>query len=114
MNLDDCLFCKIVKKEIPSQSVYEDEEVLAFRDISPQAPEHIVIIPKQHIRSTAELDESSLLIAGKIVLAASKIAKELRLDGYRLVFNCNEIAGQTVFHLHCHLLGGRKMSWPPG
>jgi histidine triad (HIT) family protein len=112
--MEDCLFCKIVNKEIPSDYLYEDEEVLAFRDISPQAPSHIVIIPKLHIRSTAEIDASNQLLAGKIIAAASEIAKILNLEGYRLVFNCNEIAGQTVFHLHCHLLGGRKFGWPPG
>ena len=112
--MEDCLFCKIVNKEIPADRVFEDEEVLAFRDISPQAPSHIVIIPKQHIRSTAEIDDSNQLLAGKIIAAASNIAKKLNLEGYRLVFNCNEIAGQTVFHLHCHLLGGRKFGWPPG
>lgn len=112
--MEDCLFCKIVNKEIPSEVIFEDPDILAFRDISPQAPSHIVVIPKKHIRSAAEIDESNQLLAGKIIAAASKIAKELELESYRLVFNCNESAGQTVFHLHCHLLGGRMFLWPPG
>lgn len=112
--MENCLFCKIAAKEIPSQIVYETNEVLAFNDIAPQAPVHIVIIPKEHIRSTEEIGDGNFTIAGKLILAASKIANDKKLDGYRLVFNCNEIAGQTVFHLHCHLLSGREMKWPPG
>ncbi len=99
---------------MPSAIVYEDDELLAFKDISPQAPTHLLIVPKIHIVSSEYIDESNYLIAGKIIAVAAKIAKELKLEGYRLVFNCNEIAGQTVFHLHCHLLGGRAMHWPPG
>ena len=112
--MKNCLFCKIVNKQIPSEIVYEDDSTLAFNDISPQAPTHIVVIPKKHIKSTEEINENNNSIAGKLISAASKIAKDLNLEGYRLVFNCNEIAGQTVFHLHCHLLGGRTMNWPPG
>ncbi len=112
--MNDCIFCKIVNRQIPSEVVYEDDEVSAFNDISPQAPVHILFIPKKHIISTEHLDDSNYDIAGKLVLAASKKAKELKLEGYRLVMNCNEIAGQSVFHLHCHLLAGRPMSWPPG
>jgi histidine triad (HIT) family protein len=112
--MENCLFCRIVNKEVPSELVYEDDDTLAFKDISPQAPVHLLIIPKKHIRSTEEVNQSNKDIAGKLIWAASKIAKDLNLDGYRLVFNCNEIAGQTVFHLHCHLLGGRAMKWPPG
>lgn len=112
--MKDCLFCKIINKEIPSSAVYEDDEVFAFKDVTPQAPVHILIVPKNHIKSTEEINESNSIIAGKIVSTAAKIAKEMNLDGYRLVFNCNEIAGQTVFHLHCHLLAGRAMQWPPG
>lgn len=99
---------------MPSAIVYEDNELLAFNDVSPQAPTHILIVPKSHIISTEYIDNSNCLIIGKIVAVAAGIAKELKLEGYRLVFNCNEIAGQTVFHLHCHLLGGREMTWPPG
>jgi histidine triad (HIT) family protein len=112
--MDNCLFCKIINKEIPSAAVFEDEEVYAFKDVNPQAPVHILIVPKAHISTTDELDETNYPISGKLILTASKIAKDLNLEGYRLVLNCNEIAGQSVFHIHCHLLGGRPMSWPPG
>ncbi len=112
--MEDCLFCKIINKQIPASIVYENNELLAFKDISPQAPTHILIVPKQHIRSTEDINDGNSAIAGNIVAAAAKLAKDLDLEGYRLVFNCNEIAGQTVFHLHCHLLGGRAMHWPPG
>lgn len=112
--MEDCIFCKIASRQIPSKIVYEDDDVLAFHDVSPQAPTHILLIPKKHIASTEELDEMNYDISGKLVLAASKIGKQLGLEGYRLVINCNEIAGQSVFHLHVHLLGGRAMHWPPG
>lgn len=112
--MDNCLFCRIAKKEIPSAAVFENDEVLAFNDIMPQAPVHILIIPKVHISTPAEINEGNSQLAGKLVAAASIIAKDLELDGYRLVMNCNEIAGQSVFHLHCHLLSGRAMNWPPG
>ncbi len=112
--MENCLFCKIIKKEIPSEIVFENDELLAFRDISPQAPVHILIIPKIHIESPFEINSSNSTVAGKIIALAAEIAKEQKLEGYRLVFNCNEIAGQSVFHLHAHLLGGRIMNWPPG
>jgi len=112
--MSDCLFCKIAAGEIPAEIVYEDDDVIAFNDISPQAPVHILLVPKKHIASTEYLDESNTDLIGKLVLAASKKAKKLNLDGYRLVMNCNEIAGQSVFHIHCHLLAGRPMLWPPG
>lgn len=112
--MENCLFCKIVKKEIPSGIVYEDDEVLAFNDISPQAPTHILIIPKTHISTLEEINETNSALTGKLIHTASGIAKNLKLEGYRLVLNCNEIAGQSVFHIHCHLLGGRAMRWPPG
>lgn len=112
--MSNCLFCKIVNKEIPAKIVYETNDIIAFNDISPQAPVHILIIPKQHIESPEHINEENSLIAGKIISAASSVAKDLNLDGYRLVFNCRETAGQTVFHLHCHLLSGRAMNWPPG
>jgi len=112
--MEDCLFCKIAEKKIPSSIVFENDRYIAFKDVSPQAPVHILIIPKEHIRSTEEINEANSIIAGEIVMIASSLAKEMSPEGYRLVFNCNEIAGQTVFHLHCHLLGGRQMSWPPG
>src|SRR5437660_1410241 len=112
--MEDCLFCKIIDKKIPAGIVLETDELLAFNDISPQAPVHILIVPKTHINSLESITNDNFAITGKMVLTAAKLAKELNLEGYRLVFNCNEIAGQTVFHLHCHLLGGRRMTWPPG
>lgn len=112
--MENCLFCKIINRQIPSDIVFENDEILAFNDISPQAPVHILIIPKSHIDSPQFINDSNSNTAGKIIAAASKIAKDLKLEGYRLVFNCNESAGQTVFHIHCHLLGGRPMNWPPG
>jgi histidine triad (HIT) family protein len=112
--MESCLFCRIVNKEIPAAVVYEDDELIAFNDISPRAPVHILIIPKVHIKSTDEINVDNKEIAGKLVAAASSLARQKGLEGYRLVFNCNESAGQTVFHLHLHLLGGRDFSWPPG
>jgi histidine triad (HIT) family protein len=112
--MDNCIFCKIAKGEIPSKFVKETDELVAFNDLNPQAPHHILIIPKQHISSLEEINKDNYDITGKIVLAASEIAKDLGLNGYRLVANCNEIAGQSVFHIHFHLLGGRPMLWPPG
>jgi len=112
----DCIFCKIAAKQIPSAIVYENEDVIAFRDINPQAPVHIIIIPKQHIATLNDITPADAQLIGKIVLAAQVIAKDNNLHnpGYRLVLNCNKDAGQTVFHIHCHLLGGRLMGWPPG
>ncbi len=112
--MEDCIFCKIASGEIQSKIVFEDDELIGFHDLSPQAPTHILFIPKKHIGSTEYLDDTNYVIAGKLVYAASKTAKKLGLEGYRLVINCNEIAGQSVFHLHVHLLGGREMHWPPG
>jgi histidine triad (HIT) family protein len=112
--MENCLFCRIISKEIPSSVVYEDDEILAFNDITPQAPVHILLIPKLHISSTEEITENNKEIAGKIIAAASLLAKQKGLEGYRLVFNSGESAGQSVFHLHCHLLSGRNFSWPPG
>ncbi len=112
--MDNCLFCKIAEKKIPAEIVFENEELAAFKDISPQAPVHILIIPKVHISTPADINEANSAIAGKIIAAASEVAKQNKLEGYRLVFNCNESAGQSVFHLHAHLLGGRAMNWPPG
>ncbi len=112
--MENCLFCRIINREIPSSIVYEDDEILAFNDISPQAPVHILLIPKQHIRSTEEITEVNKQIAGRLISAASEIARQKGIEGYRLVFNCGESAGQSVFHLHCHLLGGRDFNWPPG
>lgn len=111
----DCLFCKIINGEIPSSKVYEDDTVFAFRDIEPQAPTHILIIPKEHIKSAAELDESNSAVVAHIFEVAAKIAKQEGLDdGFRIVNNCGDLAGQTVKHLHFHLMGGREFGWPAG
>lgn len=111
----DCIFCKIARNEIPSQKLYEDDEIVAFNDLEPQAPVHVLIIPKAHISSANEIIAENSDIIGKIFMVAAKIAKEQGLDkGYRIVNNCGEDGGQTVQHLHFHLLGGRKMHWPAG
>jgi histidine triad (HIT) family protein len=111
---DDCLFCRIVRREIPASLVFEDEDVVAFRDINPQAPVHVVIIPRQHVASLNDADDAALI--GGLSLAAAKIARAegVAESGYRTVINTNRDAGQTVFHLHLHLLGGRRLAWPPG
>ena len=109
--MNDCLFCKIIKGEIPSSKVYEDDEILAFKDINPQAPVHILIIPKAHFDSVDALTEDSAPIVGKIMLVAKQLASEFHLDnGYRLITNIGENGGQTVKHLHFHLIGGVKLS----
>ena len=109
--MSDCLFCKIVAGDIPSTKVYEDELVLAFRDIAPQAPTHILVIPKEHIASVAEINENNSAVVSHIFEVIAKIAKEEKLDsGYRVVSNCGDDAGQTVHHLHFHILGGKKLN----
>lgn len=112
----DCIFCKIINKEIPAQIVYEDEQILAFKDINPVAPEHILLIPKKHISTLSDLQPEDSNLMGHIVYTAQKLAGELGLaeKGFRLVSNCKEDGGQTVFHIHFHLLGGRFLDWPPG
>lgn len=111
----DCLFCKIVSGDIPSKKLYEDDKILAFYDISPQAPIHFLVIPKKHIESCAALTQENSDIVADIFAKISDITKKLGLnDGYRVVTNCGESAGQTVLHLHFHVLGGRLLSWPPG
>ncbi len=111
----DCIFCKIANNEIPSNKIYEDENIVAFNDLDPQAPIHVLIIPKEHIQSANQISEDNRDVIGKIFMVAAKIAKELGLEkGYRIVNNCGEDGGQTVQHLHFHLLGGRKMNWPAG
>lgn len=112
--MTDCLFCKMVAKEITPDIVYEDEEVLAFRDISPKAPTHILVIPKQHVATLNDLQDKQL--AGHLLLTLAKIAdaEGIAETGYRTVINCNDAGGQEVYHLHLHLLGGRQMSWPAG
>lgn len=110
-----CLFCKIASKEIPSKVVYEDDRVLAFEDINPTAPTHVLIIPKAHIDSLDAADETHAELLGHMQLAAAKVARTLGIsrNGYRLVNNCGADGGQTVFHLHYHLVGGEAMGWPP-
>lgn len=112
----DCLFCKIIARQIPADIVYEDEKVLAFNDISPQAPVHILIVPKKHISRISDLEESDKNIISELIFTAKKLAQEKGIaeSGYRLVLNNNRDAGQAVLHIHLHLLGGRKLSWPPG
>lgn len=111
----DCLFCKIIKKEIPSDFIYEDDKVVAFKDINPQAPVHFLIIPKEHIESADNLKEKHKELVGHIYLTAKKLAEENGLEnGYRIVNNCRDDGGQTVGHIHFHVLGGRQMLWPPG
>lgn len=114
--MSDTIFGKIIRREIPADIVYEDEDVLAFRDVNPQAPTHILIIPKKTIPTVNELTAADAGLVGKMVLAAKQIAAEKGLadKGYRLVINCNTAGGQTVYHLHLHLLGGRQLTWPPG
>lgn len=114
--MSDCIFCRLAAGEIPSDPVYEDEEVLAFRDLNPQAPTHILVIPKKHIATLLDVSAEELGLLGRLHDAAIQIARQegLDKDGFRLVTNCLEGAGQSVFHLHVHLLGGRPLSWPPG
>lgn len=113
--MEDCLFCKIIKGDIPSSKVYEDDTVYAFNDIDPQAPVHILIIPKEHIKSAAEINSDNSKLVAHIFEVAAKIAKEKGLaDGFRVVTNCGDSAGQSVKHLHFHLLSGRDFTWPPG
>ena len=113
--MDDCLFCKIANGEISSEFLYEDDEFVAFSDINSIAPVHILIIPKTHIASADDIDEKNSHLIGKIFIIASKIVKDMGLEnGYRVVNNCKEDGGQSVDHIHFHLLGGRKMLWPPG
>lgn len=114
--MSDDLFMKIIEREISADIVHEDEELLAFRDIDPQAPVHILVVPKRRIATINDVKADDAALVGRMVLAAKKIAADEGLadDGYRLVFNCNEQGGQSVFHIHLHLLGGRQMKWPPG
>jgi len=110
------LFTKIINREIPADIIYEDGDIIAFNDINPQAPIHILIVPKKEIKTLNDLNESDKEIIGKLFIIAKNLAKKLNIDkkGYRTIFNCNEHGGQTVFHIHLHLLGGRQLAWPPG
>lgn len=112
---DSCVFCKIIAGEAPAKIIYETDTIMAFRDVHPAAPTHILIVPKKHISGLSELEPEDAALIGEIVLAAKLIAEQQETaDGYRLVVNNGARAGQSVFHVHFHLLGGRKMSWPPG
>lgn len=112
----DCLFCKIISGDIPAKVIYKDDKVVAFDDINPQAPQHKLIVPRKHIATLNELHAEDNELVGYMVQTAAKIAKDLGIaeEGYRVVLNCNAGAGQTVFHIHAHIIGGRRMNWPPG
>lgn len=112
----DCLFCKIVAGEIDADVVYRDDDVVAFRDINPQAPTHVLIVPRNHVATINDLTQGNVADVGSLFLAAKAVAKQESLDekGYRVVMNCMEGAGQSVFHIHLHVLGGRSLRWPPG
>ncbi|HEX4045298.1 MAG TPA: histidine triad nucleotide-binding protein [Gammaproteobacteria bacterium] len=114
--MTNCLFCKIASGEIPANIVYQDDMIVAFDDINPQAPHHKIIIPLKHIETLNELDKSDNALLGHMIQSATNLAKQLHIadNGYRLVLNCNADAGQSVFHIHLHLLGGRRLAWPPG
>ncbi len=114
--MEDCLFCKIIKGQIPSKILYQDTDIIAFEDISPQAPVHLLIVPKKHISKSLDLQEEDQELIGKVFLVANELARERGIaeDGFRIVLNTNRSAGQTVFHIHFHLIGGRMMGWPPG
>jgi len=112
----NCLFCKIVKGEIPAKIVYQDDKTIAFEDINPQAPHHLVIIPHKHVETLNDVHDADSDLIGHMAQTAAKLAKQLNIaeDGYRFIINCNANAGQSVFHIHAHLLGGRRLAWPPG
>ena len=111
----DCLFCKIIDGKIPSKKIYEDDQVFAFHDINPQAPVHFLVIPKKHIATLNDVTEDDRAVVGHMVYVAQKLANELGCEpGFRTVFNCNEMGGQTVYHIHLHVLGQRQLTWPPG
>jgi histidine triad (HIT) family protein len=116
MTTENCLFCKMVSGDIQPRKVYEDAEVLAFHDIQPQAPVHVLVIPKKHVTTVNDFSDTDAALAGKVLLAGKRVASELGIaeSGYRLVTNCNDEGGQLVRHMHLHVLGGRQMTWPPG
>ena len=116
MSEQDCLFCKILNGDIPADIVYESDSAIAFRDVNPQAPTHVLVIPRKHVATINDLNEEDQEIVGSLYLAAKDIARAEGIsdEGYRAVMNCNEGAGQSVFHIHLHVLGGRALSWPPG
>jgi len=113
--MSESIFTKIIKREIPANIIYEDDDVIAFNDINPKAPIHILIVPKKQIPTLNDLNENDSELIGKVILRAKDIAKNLGIAerGYRLIFNCNDEGGQSVFHIHCHLIGGKKLGWSP-
>lgn len=114
--MTDCIFCKIAAGEIPAELIYQDDQVVGFRDLNPQAPTHVLLIPRKHIASSNDLQAADEALVGHLYRAAAKVARQEGIadSGYRALINCNEDGGQTVFHIHLHLLGGRRMTWPPG
>jgi histidine triad (HIT) family protein len=113
--MSDCIFCKIAKKEFPARVVHEDHDLLAFHDVAPQAPVHVLLIPRRHVASLNEMQASDAGLLGRMLLSVPELARKLDVaSGYRVVTNCGAEAGQSVFHLHLHLLGGRRLGWPPG
>jgi histidine triad (HIT) family protein len=116
MSERDCLFCRIVDRDLSADIVFENDSLVAFRDIDPKAPTHILLIPRRHIATMNDLQEGDIALTGELFTTAARIAADegLAEDGYRVVMNCNEAAGQSVFHIHLHLMGGRPMAWPPG
>ncbi len=112
--MSECLFCRIISGEIPSKQVYSDERIYAFHDIAPKAPTHVLVVPRRHLPRLSDAETGDRALLGDVVAGAARIARDLGLEHYRLVVNNGEGAGQTVFHLHVHLLGGRPMAWPPG
>jgi len=113
-NKTNCIFCRIAKGEIPSTIVRQDDRTVVFRDLNPQAPTHLLVIPRKHVGKAADLSPEDELLAGRLVLMAATVAREQGITDYRLVMNCGAKAGQSVFHLHLHLLAGRPFAWPPG
>jgi len=113
---DDCIFCKIIQKEIPADIIFEDDQVLVFKDINPAAPVHLLLIPKKHVPAFLELEDGDEAIMGRLQLVAARVARDLKLEerGFRLVGNCGKDAGQMVAHIHYHMLAGRPLKWPPG
>ena len=114
--MNECIFCEIIRGEMPGEIVYEDKEIVAFKDINPQAPVHILVVPRKHYNTVLDLNLEDAELAGKMIIVAGKLAREYGIAkrGFRLVFNCNREAGQSIYHVHLHLLGGRIMTWPPG
>jgi histidine triad (HIT) family protein len=112
----DCLFCRIITRDIPGDIVFENDDVIAFRDVAPQAPTHVLVVPKKHIETIDHAGPEDEALLGKLILAGQKVAAQEGLsdDGYRLVFNVNNAGGQAVYHIHLHVIGGRQMTWPPG